>query len=356
MWMHVIARTLPGPRTAPAGWSGRDCRTLFVRYERIGDMIMATGIIRVLAQAVAGGKVDVLANPSTIPVLQGNPHVGRVFTLDKSWKSYVTVGRELRAERYDAIVDGRINNPRVFTSTPLLMRAAGAPYRVGVGGGNNDLVYNVRVPAYDRVTPYIEASKALAVPFGVDIDAVDWRPEIFLSAGEVAAAEAEWEKAADTVEARYAEGSARAKRLLVNLSASEPKRRWADARFVEVLGRVRAAVPGMPIVVIGLPREWPSVERVAGSVGALPVATPRLRQALAMVGTSDMVFTPDTSISHAASAFSKPAVVLLKRDHHPYAPYDIPGEIIFWDGNEISSLPSNTVGDTVERLVRKYGH
>jgi len=331
-------------------------------------MIMATGIIRVLAQAVAGGKVDVLANPSTLSVLHGNPHVGRVFTLDKSWKSYVTVGRELRAERYDVIVDGRINNPKVFTSTPLLMRAAGAPYRVGVGGGNNDLVYNVRVPAYDRVTPYIEASKVLAVPFGVDIDAVDWRPEIFLSAGEVAAAETEWEKAGDAAAAghlagagheagaRHAEGSARARRLLVNLSASEPKRRWEDAKFVEVLGRVRAAVPGMPVVVIGLPREWSSVERVAGSAGALPVATPRLRQALALVGTSDMVFTPDTSISHAASAFSRPAVVLLKRDHHPYAPYDIPGEIIFWDGNEISSLPSNTVGDAVERLVRKYGH
>src|SRR5437016_6870343 len=84
------------------------------------------------------------------------------------------------------------------------------------------------------------------------------------------------------------------------------------------------------------------------------VQTPKLRDALALVGTSDIVFTPDTSISHAASAFRKPAVVLLKREHHPYAPYNIPGENIFWDGNEIKDLSVETVGNAVERLVREH--
>jgi len=378
--MRAIGRALPGSRIVPADWSGRDCRTLFVRYERIGDMIMATGIIRVLAGALASGKVDVLANPTTAPVLYGSPYVGKVFTLDrKSAKSYAAVGRELRNERYDVVVDGRINNPAIFTSTPLLMLAARAPYRVGVGGGNNDLIYNVRVPAYDRATPYIEGSKALAVPFGVDVNAVDWRPEIFLAEAEVAAAERAWNAATatatttaiNTEDNEGKEGTEKAKalgtattrgdgsagdgRMLVNLSASEPRRRWQDEKFVEVLTRIRAVSPGLGILVIGLPAEWGSVERVAGAVRGLAVATPRLRDALALVGTSDMVLTPDTSISHAASAFQKPAVVLLKRDHHPYAPYDIPGEIVHWDGNEIHSLPSNSVTPAVERMVRAYG-
>ena len=146
-----------------------------------------------------------------------------------------------------------------------------------------------------------------------------------------------------------------AKGLLVNLSASEEKRRWADAKFVEVLKRIRAIAPWLPIVVIGLPAEWERVKQVAGVVNALAVQTPQLREALAMVGTSDMVFTPDTSISHAASAFRKPAVVLLKKEHHPYAPYNIPGENIYWTGSEIKSLPAETVGAAVEKLVRQYG-
>ena len=344
-WMRAIGRALPGPRDVDkATFDARQLRTLFVRYERIGDMIMATGLIRVLANASSSGKVDVVANPATKPVLEGNPHVGKVFVLDRgSWKSYLRVMRELRAERYDVIVDGRINNPRVFTSTPMLMLAARAPYRVGVGGGNNDLVYNVPVQGYDRSTPYIEGSKSLSLPYRVDPSAVDWQPEIFLSDAERSTAEAHWVEAGEI-----------GKRLLVNLSASEEKRRWPDERFVEVLQRVRARGPRLSIIVIGLPKEWDRVRAVAEKVSAVAVPTPRLRDALALVGTSDMVFTPDTSISHAASAFRKPAVVLLKREHHPYAPYNIPGENVFWDGDQILGLPVEGVAGAVERLIERF--
>ena len=279
-------------------------------------------------------------------MLAGNPHDGKVYVLNRrSWKSYVKLMRQLRAQHYDVIVDGRINNPRVFTSTPMLMLAARAPYRVGVGGGkNNYLIYNVPVQRYNRSTPYIEGSKALSLPFRVDPSAVDWQPEIFLSDSEQSAAEAHWVKAGET-----------GRRLLVNLSASEEKRRWPDDRFVEVLRRVQVRVPGLAIIVIGLPKEWDRVRRVAEQVCVLAVPTSRLRDALALVGTSDMVFTPDTSISHAASAFRKPAVVLLKREHHPYAPYNIPGENIFWDGDQILGLLVEGVAAAVERLVERYG-
>jgi len=366
--MRAIARALPGPRVVPAAWSARDRRTLFVRYERIGDMIMATGIIRVLAGVAAGKTVDVLANPTTAPVLEGNPHVRRVLTLDrKSWKSYAAVGKQLKAEGYEVIVDGRINNPPIFTSTPLLMLRSGASYRVGVGGANNDLVYNVRVPAYDRSTPYIEGSKALAIPFGIDPATVDWQPEIFLREDEREEARGHWNAAMSAAQSGLSSGEEKGEqwagsshrpvqsKLLVNLSASEPKRRWQDANFIEVLSSIRDRARSMPIIVIGLPSERASIQRVAGAIRGHAADTPRLRQALALVGTSDMVFTPDTSISHAASAFRKPAVVLLKRDHHPYAPYNIPGENVFWDGNEIHSLPSNRVLGAVERLLAQHG-
>ncbi len=351
MWMRGIGRALPGTRVVDsATFDASALRTLFVRYERIGDMIMATGLIRVLAQASSRGKIDVVANSSTAPVLEGNPHVGKVFTLDRgSRSSYLKLVRQLRRERYDVIVDGRINNPPLFTSTPMLMLAARAPYRIGVGGGNNDLIYNVRVQQYDRSVPYIEGSKALSLPFGVEPALVDWQPEILLSEREYERAESLWMKAAELAGAHML-----AKGLLVNLSASEEKRRWPDPKFIEVLRRIRGIAPRLPIIVIGLPAEWERVRQVAKVVDALPVRTPQLREALAVVGTSDMVFTPDTSISHAASAFRKPAVVLLKREHHPYAPYNIPGENIFWDGEQITDLSASQVGDAVEKLVRQY--
>ena len=111
----------------------------------------------------------------------------------------------------------------------------------------------------------------------------------------------------------------------------------------------------MPIVVIGLPAEWESVQEVANAVSALPVETPRLRDAIALVGAADLVFTPDTSISHAASAFRKPSVVLLKREHKPYAPWNTPGEVIAWNEAEIHQLPHERVAKALDKLLADFG-
>lgn len=348
---------LPGPReTALPPATNSDYRVLFIRYERIGDMIMATSLIRNIARALPSGKVDVIATPTTAPVLQGNPHVGRVLLLERdSFRSYGDLMRQLRRERYTVMVDGRINNPPIFTSTPLLMYAGRARFRVGAGGDKKPRIYNVCVPEWNRVEHYIEGSKHLAVPFGVDPQSVDWQPEIFLADEERAGAEERWKEARELVTPPAGAATGVTKRLLVNLSASEPKRRWPDGKFIATLQAARARALNMPIIVIGLPAEWERVDKVAAAVSGLAVRTPQLRDAFALVGTSDMVFTPDTSISHAASAFRKPLLVLLKREHKPYGPWNTPGEIIAWNENEIHQLPHERVSKALDKLLADFG-
>ena len=355
--MRLIGWMLPGPRdaTLPPPASS-DYRVLFIRYERIGDMIMATSLIRNIAMALPSGKVDVLATPTTAPVLEGNPYVGKVLVLERrSVQSYGQLMRRLRRERYTVMIDGRINNPRIFTSTPLLMFAGRPRFRVGAGGNSKPRIYNVSVPEWDRVEHYIEGSKELAVPFGVNPDAVDWQPEIFLSPEERARADEKWTQARALAGTSEAVAGGITKRLLVNLSASEPKRRWPDGKFIATLQAARDRAPNMPIVVIGLPVEWESVQSVANAIRGLPVETPRLRDAIAMVGAADLVFTPDTSISHAASAFRKPSVVMLKREHRPYAPWNTPGEIIAWNEAEIHQLPHEKVAKALNKLLADFG-
>jgi ADP-heptose:LPS heptosyltransferase len=355
--MRVLGRMLPGPREATLPpLTSPDYRVLFIRYERIGDMIMATSLIRNIASALPGGKVDVLATPTTAPVLERNPYVGKVLTLErKALRGYARLMKQLRRERYTVMVDGRINNPAIFTSTPLLMYAGRARFRVGARGDRDPRIYNVCVPEWNRVDHYIEGSKHLAVPFGVDPSRVDWQPEIFLSDDEKARAERSWSEATELAAPEGTVPRGTTKRLLVNLSASEAKRRWPDGKFIATLQAARARAPNMPIVVIGLPSEWESVSKVANAVRALPVRTPQLRDAFALVGAADMVFTPDTSISHAASAFRKPSLVLLKREHRPYAPWNTPGEIIAWNEAEIHQLPHERVSELLDKLLADYG-
>ena len=355
--MRLLGRMLPGPKdTALPSATNADYRVLFIRYERIGDMIMATSLIRNIAASLPSGKIDVLATPTTAPVLEGNPHVGNVLVLErKSMQSYVELMKRLRRERYTVMVDGRINNPPIFTSTPLLMYAGQARFRVGAQGDRKPRIYNVSVPEWDRVNHYIEGSKQLAVPFGVKPESVDWQPEIFLSAEERTRAEEQWSLARSLVATEGAVPQGITRCLLVNLSASEPKRRWPDGKFIATLRSARDRAPNMPIIVMGLPSEWESVQKVANAVHALPVETPLVRDAFALVGTADLVFTPDTSISHAASAFRKPSVVLLKREHKPYAPWNTPGEIIAWNEAEIHQMPYERVAKALNKLLADYG-
>jgi ADP-heptose:LPS heptosyltransferase len=235
------------------------------------------------------------------------------------------------------------------------MFAGRAPFRVGAGGNSKPRIYNVSVPAWNRVDHYIEGSKELAVPFGVNPQSVDWQPEIFLSAEERARAEERWKEARSLVAKGDGATQGTTKRLLVNLSASEPKRRWPDGKFIATLQAARAGAPNMPIVVIGLPTEWDSVQEVAGAVGGFPAPTPLLRDAFALVGAADLVFTPDTSISHAASAFRKPSLVLLKREHKPYAPWNTPGDIIAWGEDQIHQMPHEKVAKALGKLLADYG-
>ena len=355
--MHLFGRMLPGPaETALPSPRNSDYRVLFIRYDRTDDMIMATSLIRNIAMALPSGKVDVLGTPESAAVLEGNPHVGNILLLDKgSMKSYRQLIKRLRGERYTVMVDGRINNPPIFISTPLLMYASRARFRVGAQGDRKPRIYNVAVPEWNRVEHYIEASKHLATPFGVNPASVDWRPEIFLSPEEQTRAEEWWKEARSLAATDETVSGGITKCLLVNLSASEPKRRWSDGKFIATLRAARERAPNMPIIVIGDTEEWESVQKVASAVRALPVQTPGLRDAFALVGAADLVFTPDTSIAHAASAFRKPSLVLLKREQRPFAPWDTPGEIIAWNEAEIHQLPHERVAKVLEKLLAEFG-
>lgn len=342
-WMRSIAQLLPGPARADTpDWDARPMRLLYLRYERIGDVIMATAPIRVIKEAHPSLVIDALVTTASAPVLDNNPHVNEVLVLDRKTRGgYLRALRQVADRRYDVVVDGRLNNPPVFTSAPMMMAASRAPFRIGTGGGRADLVYNITIPNYDKRTHYMEASKTIGVPFGVQPATVDWRPEIFLAASERAAAEERW-------------GDARKRRLLVNLSTSEAKRRWPDERFIAALHFVRELDSQLNIGIIALPAEWESVVKIADAIGGRPMKTPRLREALALVGTTDLVFTPDTGISHAASAFNRPSVVFLPADYHPYAPYQTPGDLVFWPAATIDSLEVHHVTPALAALIERF--
>ena len=344
-WKRVVFRglgaLLPGRRAAEAPrWDAQPHRVLYLRYDRIGDMIMATPLIRAVARSSPTIELDVLASQSNAVVLAGNPHVRRVMIFDrKRLSSLVRTIRLLRRGGYDAVIDGMVLQPSV--TMLMLMLATGARYRIGIGGRANDFIYTLPVPAAAPDAHQILQSAATAAPFGVDVHRTDWRPELFIDDRERTVAEETWGAA-----------STGRPRLLVNIAAGEPRRRWPSSRVVAAIRAVRDVASRSTVLVMAPPSELDEAERIARDAGARAVV-PGLRDAFALVATADVVFTPDTSIAHAASAFAKPSVVMMIGGSGIFEPYETPGRFVYSPGPTLESLEAQPVIDALVSMVRE---
>ena len=195
LWIAALTRLLARSRHRGRSWApgrdGRPCRVLFLRPDRIGDMIVSTGLIRAIARAHPTIRLDVLASPANAPVVRGDPHVAGVLVVDvrRPWRSVGVVPR-LRAARYDAVVDCMPTAPSV--TTLLLMLAVGARERVGVAGRGNDAALTVAVPPRREAGHIVEHLASLAAAFGVDVASTDFSPALALAPEEFARADARW--------------------------------------------------------------------------------------------------------------------------------------------------------------------
>jgi ADP-heptose:LPS heptosyltransferase len=358
----------------PPNWSTRPHRVLYLRYDRIGDMVLATGIIKAIVSAQPTVTVDVLASVGNAAVLRGNPHVAGVLTIDKKrpW-SYLTALLRIRRARYDAVVDAMVLSPSL-TST-LLMWASSARHRIGVAERGNDSALTILVNRVQDAVHWVDRSAALLAAFGVDPQRSSierrgslltssahpgprssspatgwgiWRPELFLTQAELREGEARW---------RSADGLSRRRRgtrlrLVVNVSASSHERYWPEEHFITTLVRLRMRYPDVLTVVIGSPEDAARMTRIARGAGTLAAHTPHYRQMMAIVARSDLVFTADTSVTHVASAFRKPAVVMFGGGGGAcWGPYGTASHIISTDAPLFESTDVDPMIRALEALI-----
>jgi ADP-heptose:LPS heptosyltransferase len=339
---RVIAASLRNDgRGERPDWRAREYRVLFLRHDRIGDMILSTGVLRAIAESSPTIRLEVLASPINAPVLRAEPYVRDVIVFDRHKPmSYPGAAAELRRRRYDAVIDCMITAPS--TTTLLLMLASRARHRIGVRQGN-DFAYTLAVPPREHATHIVDKLGALATAFGIEPSSADLRPRITLTALERDAGERAW--------AGIGHAGARNLRLLVNVSAGKAFRYWPDSRFVQVVELARASGP-LDVLFIGAPSERARTARLAAQTGARAVETPSVRDAFAIVAASDVVFTPDTSIGHAATAFGKPATVLFIRDMAPiWGPYGTDGRSIESPTTDLEPISADEAARTLGRLL-----
>jgi len=346
---HALLRALValfggGAQPPLPNWHERPYRVLVIRDDGIGDLIVSIEVLRAIAEASPTITLDLVASPQNAPVARTLPFVNEVMVhkrqfLLRSWPLW----RRLRRNRYDAVVDARVAVRNVNVQTTCLLLSTRAPIRIGLSGRGNDRVYTHKVEA-ENLPHWTDHVVALAAPFGVLPDSRDWRPRLELPDSARADAEAAWKEV----------GSGRP-RVLVNLSVGHPERWWPPERYVPVLARVRQRLPRATIMLVGMPAELAVGVRIARDAGGKAVQL-SLLQVIGAVGTADLVISPDTSVTHAASAFATPTLTLQRKGTGQWSPYKTPGRVAFSDDpRRISDMPPERVVEAVDALIDELG-
>ncbi|HEY0996604.1 MAG TPA: glycosyltransferase family 9 protein [Gemmatimonadaceae bacterium] len=349
LWIRAITARLPRRARGTPDWSARPHKVLFLRHDRLGDMILTTGALRAIKASHPTITLHVLASPLNAPLLAHDPAVDRVLVFDrKRLGRYLATMRQLRRERYDAVVDCMVTAPSL--TTLLLMLATGAPHRIGAAGRGDDRAVTIAVPRPPWAVHMADKLAALAAAFGVDVARADRAPRLVITDEERRQADATWR--------RFGEG--RGRRMLVNISAGLAFRRWPAERFVGVIRRALQRDPALRVIVIAAPAEAALGEQVAGDTRSGRVAfrrTAGIRDAIALVATADLVFTPDTSIAHAATAFARPSVVLYVSDTaREWGRYGNPGRDLASTDRTLASLPLDLALAAIDELVDLVAH
>ncbi len=83
---------------------------LIIRFSSIGDIVLTTPVIRCLRKKYPDAEIYFLTKKSFSGIVESNPHINRVLTLDNDINSTIEI---LKDEKFDCIIDLH-NNIRTF--------------------------------------------------------------------------------------------------------------------------------------------------------------------------------------------------------------------------------------------------
>jgi len=156
-------------------------KILFIRIDRIGDLVLSTPALRAIKDKYPQSELTVLASPSNAPVIYNNPHVDRVLVFNSAgeWKEWIKTIRRLRIGAYDLAIDPYQN---YASKTAVVSFLSGARFRIGYESYGRGIFYNIAI--LPRKDPLHQVDIALDALKPIGINNADRSPEMFLSEEE----------------------------------------------------------------------------------------------------------------------------------------------------------------------------
>jgi heptosyltransferase-2 len=263
---------------------------LVVRFSSIGDILLTTPLLRVLARRHPDARLVFVTKRAMTPLVEAHPAVSEVVALEPH-EPLVHLAERLRALAPTHGIDLHGN----FRSRMLrlLVRSRWAGYSKRKLA--RSALISTKVDMYGPVVPvaerYFEAARAL------DVEPDGGPPEFFPSP-------AAFERVAAWLAEKRFQGP-----IALAPGAAHATKRWPIAHWIALAHRLRGA--GHPLVVVGGPDDRGLALQLAADGAAESAAGEfSLQETGALLAQSRVVVSGDTGLMHMATAVGTPVVAL----------------------------------------------
>ncbi len=331
---------------------GRLQRVLFLRPEKIGDLVISFPVFDALKRRYPHIEISIMGAPRSRAIIDGDPRFANIYMYTKNPKLDLPEFRRIRAENFDCIVDmicgGQDDSVTALYLSQYL--APGKP-RIGVGKKRFRKYYDFICDYRQNNTGHIvDNTLQLLKAFGIDPSTVDGYavPHVPEEAKEMAR---------EFIGGIQGDGELVLK-IGYNLSAGASSRVWKLEKSIDLIERILRSRPEVHVVLFTTPDERERAEQVRGRVAEdlrervtlIPDGL-SLKEVSAVIALLDLMISPDTSLVHIARAFRVPVVGLYSRHQKNFLlwkPYDQE------EGAVVSDNEDNIFDITVDRVMETF--
>lgn len=279
-------------------------RILVIRPDRIGDVTLATPVIRALRETYPDAWLAALVRPATEAVLRHNPRLDAVLLDD--WEQ-THAGRRGFLDRLRMLRRHRFDTALMLLPTERhawMTFLAGIPNRIGVGTKLYQVMTFTRSVSRKKYIPLRhEADYCLDLARAIGAKSDDLRTEAFLLEEERSAARA-----------RLHAAGRRAGHPLISVHPESGRSapNWTLPMYRDFITRALADIPDAQFLVTHSPGNTEArtiFEALRGERVLLPDAGD-LRLLMGMIAEADVVVSASTGPMHLAAALGTPTVSL----------------------------------------------
>ncbi len=282
-------------------------KVLFLRPEKIGDMVISFPVFDGLKKHFPHLKISILASPKNLAIIRDDPRFDKIYLYRKNlWKDIKEVAA-IRKEKFDCVVD-MICDDSVTALFLSQLTAPGKP-RIGVGKVKFREYYDFNYDHRRGNTGHIiENTLKVLHAFGIETDSLSGFAPPYISPEAYAKAE--------RFIASLTNGASPVLLTGYNLSAGSPTRIWAEEKSAALVERLVSFRPNQIVVLFAIGKDRQRARRLKEKFPDRVFLIPdklSLMEASAVISKLDVLISPDTSLVHIARALQVPVVGLYSR-------------------------------------------